>query len=64
MREVEPHDYEYTREDLIEEGTLLSLVTFGCSFDEAHERVKKGELEGTLFASKIKRIAFLLESYT
>jgi hypothetical protein len=53
-------DVEYTREELEEEAEILAQKVLHTNSRDALKRVCAGELEGTLFASKICRIFFLL----
>lgn len=59
------HDWQYTEDELLDEGEELARnSSLHCGFFEACRRVRNGELDGTLFASKIERIRFLLEDFS
>jgi len=58
-------EIEITKNELIQEGEeLAQKSSLHCGFFEACKRVRNGELDGTLFASKIERIRFLLEDFS
>lgn len=56
-------DIELSREEIQAEADALASLVLHTSADEAWTRVRQGELEGTLFASKLARLYFLLGSY-
>jgi hypothetical protein len=56
-------DVEYTREELEEEAETLAQKVLHVNSREALRRVRDGELEGTLFASKLCQIFFLLDEW-
>jgi hypothetical protein len=53
-------DVEYTLEELEEEAEILSQKVLHVNSREGLKRVRNGELEGTLFASRLCQIFFLL----
>ena len=60
----EQQDVEITREQIEAEAEGLARnSSMHTSARKAWARVKKGELEGTLFASRLSRLFFLLEDF-
>jgi len=51
---------EFSDEQLREEAEELSRRVLGVSAAVAWERVKTGELEGTLFAARLHQLHFLI----
>ncbi len=57
-------DVEITRKQIEDEAEELARnSSMHSSAREAWARVKQGELEGTLFASRLSRLFFLLEDF-
>jgi len=57
-------DVEITREQIEAEAEALARnSSLHTSAREAWAQVKKGKLEGTLFASRLSRLFFLLEDF-
>jgi hypothetical protein len=61
--ETRPDDFELSRDEIQAEAEALALRVMNTSAAEAWKRVRQGEFEGTLFASKLARLYFLLGSY-
>ncbi len=53
-------EIEITREELQHEAEALAHKVLGISAQDAWDRLRRGELEGTLFASKMVRLRALL----
>jgi hypothetical protein len=53
-------EVQITREELQNEAEALARKVMHTSAQDAWERVRQGELEGTLFASKMVRLRALL----
>ncbi len=53
-------EIQITREELQSEAEALATDVLHASAAEAWRRIASGELEGTLFASKMMRIRWLL----
>jgi hypothetical protein len=53
-------EIEITREELQSEAEALARKVLGISAHDAWDRLRRGELEGTLFASKMVRLRALL----
>jgi len=51
-----------TNEELLAEAEKLSRHVWKVSYDEAWKRLDAGELRGTIFASKMASIRFLLDA--
>lgn len=58
---MEAQDITLSREDLLDYANELSREVLGTDAWEAWARVKKGEKAGTLFASKLSQLFFLIE---
>jgi len=56
-------EIELSREEIEAEAEKLASEVLHTSAREAWARVRHGEFEGTLFASKLARLFFLLGSY-
>ena len=59
-RETSTGELEFTREELQAEAEALAQAVLHASATEAWKRLRAGELEGTLFASKMARLRALL----
>lgn len=53
-------EIEITREELQKEAEALAHKVLGTSAEDAWDRLRRGDLEGTLFASKMVRLRALL----
>ncbi len=56
-------EFELSRDEIQAEADALASQVLHTSAADAWARVRQGELEGTLFASKLARLYFLLGSY-
>ena len=55
-----PDEIQVTREELQNEAEALARQVLNTSGNDAWRRIRAGELEGTLFASRMARLRALL----